>query len=48
MKNIFVEVAFINSDNNVVEKDYNLIEEMYYKIIEDYSKYVNGVIIKKE
>ena len=46
MKDVFVDVVFIDSDDNTIEKDDNLIESIYFKIIEEYTKYINAVIIK--
>ncbi len=46
MKDIFVDVIFIDKDNNITEKDNNLIEHVYFKIIEEYVKYINATIIK--
>lgn len=46
MKEVFVEVVFIDKDDNIIEKDNYLIENIYFKIIEEYTKYINAVIIK--
>lgn len=46
MKNIFVEVEFIDSNDKVIKKDDIIIEEIYLNIIKDYVKYIDVVIIK--
>lgn len=46
MKNIFVEVEFIDSNDKVIKKDDIIIEEIYFNIIKDYVKYIDAVIIK--
>lgn len=45
MKNIFVEVEFIDADENILKNNIN-IEETYLKIIKQYAKYINGNIMK--
>lgn len=46
MKNIFVKVEFIDSNDKVIKKDDIIIEEIYLNIIKDYVKYIDAVIIK--
>ncbi len=46
MKNIFVEVEFIDSNDKVIKKDDIIIEEIYFNIIKNYVKYIDAVIIK--
>lgn len=46
MKDIFVEIEFINGDNKIVKIDDIIIEETYLKIIEMYIKYIDATILK--
>ncbi len=46
MKNVFVEIEFVDNDNNIIKKDDIIIEEVYLKIIEQYVKYINATIIE--
>ena len=46
MKDIFVEIEFINGDNKIVKRDDIITEETYLKIIEMYIKYIDATILK--
>ncbi|WP_317366558.1 hypothetical protein [uncultured Tyzzerella sp.] len=46
MKNIFVEIEFIDINDKVIKKEDIIIEEIYFNIINDYAKYIDAVIIK--
>lgn len=46
MKDVFIEIEFINIDNKIIKKQDVIINEIYLKIIEEYIKYIDGKIIK--
>ena len=46
MKDVFIEIEFINIDNKIIKKKDVIINEIYLKIIEEYIKYIDGKIIK--
>ncbi len=46
MKDVFIEIEFINIDNKIIKKQDIIINEIYLKIIEEYIKYIDGKIIK--
>ena len=46
MKDIFVEIEFINGDNKIAKRDDIITEETYLKIIEMYIKYIDATILK--